>query len=95
MLRVKTFHPSQGYVPHFLGRPGPSNKAVHKNSGTVVEKADTEWAPGSPSMGGSTIHADSNKAGRLAQYQGAGTNFYLSFNLPKLLHKNRALGMLH
>lgn len=61
----------------------------------MVEKADTEWAPGSSSMGGSTIHADSNKAGRLAQYQGAELTFTFHSTSPKLLHKNRALGMLH
>lgn len=74
---------------------GQATKLCTANSGTVVEKADTEWAPGPSSMGGSTIHADGNKAGQLAQCQGAAITFTFRSTSPQLLQKNRALGMLH
>ena len=32
-------HPSQWYVPHFLGRPGPNDKALHKKLGNCVGKS--------------------------------------------------------
>lgn len=94
MLRMKTFHPSQGICPTLLGRPGPSDKAVHKEPRNCggKKKVDTEWAQAPRLWEDPLSMQTATRQDALAQYQGAELILPFIQPLPKTAPQEQSFG---